>query len=92
MSAQNIPKGSKQGWLERREKFLFIGHQRKVYASVLKQWMAIYHSDKDSKPLETINLYNFEAKIIECPKNNKHTFELVSRNDDYKNCTVRKMI
>lgn len=89
MPVQNIPKNSKHGWLERREKFLFIAHQKKVYASVWKSWMGIYNSDKDNKPLETINLENFEAKVIECPKNNKHMFELVSKNDEFKNVTVR---
>lgn len=90
--AQDIPKNCKHGWLERKEKFLFIGHQKRVYAFVLQQWLVIYYSEKDNKPIEIMNLLNYEVEEINSPKNNKHIFQLVSKKDSSKICTVSHFI
>lgn len=88
--AQDFQKYSKHGYLERKEKFLFIGHQKKLYAGIHNSWMLIYNTEKDCKPIETINLALFNVRENN-DKDKKHVFELVSRSDS-KMFVVRKFL
>lgn len=84
--AQEIPKSSKQGFLDRKGKFFFIEHQKKVFACIYDNWMLIYGSEKDQKPTDIFNLKQFKAKEIESLK--KPIFELICTQEPAKNYIV----
>lgn len=87
--ACDVPVAAKCGFLEKKEKFFFIEHQKKIYAFAHQNWMAMYHSKKDHKPFFTINLTTFQAKKVEGPKEKKELFQLNCQMDHTKIYIVR---
>lgn len=87
--ATDVPAGAKCGYLEKKERIFFIGLQKKFYAFAYQNWMVMYYSKKDSKPITTLNLTQYEAKKLEGPKDKKEMFQLSCLNDQTKTYIVR---
>lgn len=74
LPAIELEKCEKFGNLDRKGKFLFIGHQKRLFAGIKEHWLLLYGTKKDSKPLDNVNLSFFIAKPQEGARSK--TFEL----------------
>ncbi|XP_025835665.1 TNF receptor-associated factor family protein DDB_G0272098-like isoform X2 [Agrilus planipennis] len=83
LPAQQVNTCEKNGPLIKKEKFLFLEHHKKIFAAVQESFFLIYLSEKDVKPIRTIDLTKYEVRIQNNGKNSKKKsaiFEFVRLN------------
>ncbi|KAJ8930859.1 hypothetical protein NQ314_016278 [Rhamnusium bicolor] len=83
LSAKDASQEVKWGYISMKRKFLLgFEKMKRIYATIHNQWLIIYFSDKDVKPICTFDLKNYEAK--EADSDRSTNFELMCTSPDRK--------
>lgn len=64
----------KSGLLFRKEKVLFVEHSKRLWVALLGTTLFVYNSEKDAKPIYSINVDEYTARPIAVSYTNKKEF------------------